>query len=1025
MRGRIQCVKKVTGSSLHAASRAPSELMTRAVGTNHQIIGPVSGGGAAPPAFTPEYEHELRSLREASEFMLSQLESRINGWEEAEEEVRIWQDRAEALQERLQKSNSEFSMLKEQLERATKEIQERSDRQLADLTMEVAIKRTKLFEAYEKMATMKRQQDILFECIKEVSSMFQTIGGEDVKVLRQDLNFDFFDIQPLAHKLLFDATAENFVEITPYLDNLMQQGYILKQYIQRRSVDINNSHLELAVSLKTLTELDHSLSILVGEGRPDNKDVPDQNPAGSIEGSLSTLRAYAKKLWNIMDEAEHRLDLVEEMMDNLAAASQNRSATQSGLLERTQFLVAQQQELKMLEHNAMNDERVQLREVIESRDSEIRDLRSKLARLADENSSVQFQIRMRELGAKHQEVANSSAQTSQKQAETNAKSIEREVHRLKDANSKLQRQIEEHNLQNSFNEEKLRLQLSVLQDKEEIFQTEKASLTSQIQLLEARNKQLHADSKRALKEFSDLKASFTEQNHMYAVSSNTLAEQIADLQMNVHGKVLEISVLKAEAEQMLSEFSKKIEDERVEKEQLKQMMKDVKDITMKLEDDVCDFMPEMQPEVLAQKHQLPEKEGNNADLSVITSLKRLGSNVTAHLTKLSQDNVRLQSELQEAISAGLVESRRSAERVSVSDKCAEEVKMAGVVLGDLFKIALQEIFEMDALAKELEQETKAHQALLSEMHECVLQNERETTANSMVSKCSSGGEGIQTACEDIDMTGALVENISFQTIEVPTFFEAEREESDTNQPVHKTPQEEMRGSIAIFPRVLPRARALPVRPRSSYAQTRSLSPRSPRVRKHAHAEEIAETQNIDTYVLRRGGQASRLDTSEANDAEKEDLSSFQSADVRAVTCDPVIERVGSPLALRTLKGVAFSPSHSLGVLPSIPRKEVDVSAGLIAPDHPFVHPSHTSHFPNRSCHVPTDDEGQGDLVPQQTAGNVRAAQSTSVHSASTANIRNLPQPKAQSRGASVRDWISPFPPKIKHDSDRGEYAVFE
>lgn len=101
---------------------------------------------ALPAQDCARYERELAELREISEAMLKELERRIQGVEQAEEEASLWRQRAEALQVRLTASDQEYSKLEGRLTAGVALLRNQHEQEIVVLTEENVILRKKIVE---------------------------------------------------------------------------------------------------------------------------------------------------------------------------------------------------------------------------------------------------------------------------------------------------------------------------------------------------------------------------------------------------------------------------------------------------------------------------------------------------------------------------------------------------------------------------------------------------------------------------------------------------------------------------------------------------------------------------------------------------------------------------------------------------------------------------------------------------------------------------------------------------------------
>ena len=333
------------------------------------------------------YENEIAELREISEAMLKELDRRIQGVERAEEEAFMWQHRADALQRRLADSDQEYKRLEGRLTSGLGQLRTQHQQEIAQLTEENAQLRRKIIEVCDEMEATKRQEQILLECLKEVTSSFRAIGGQEVEHLREELNVG--QVPPVVHKALLKANVEEANSIAVCLDDLMAQACILQRYLDIVSGDLNAARHTKDRYFEALRDTNAALLSIVGQSidwpvEQSAQEASYDKVITSIDTCLANIRAHAHKIWYSADEAEHRVASLEESFGALTTIMKVRAMTHSGLLERINVISGQQHQLMSLKTKTISAENERLQKSIDAHHATICSLESDLQVLTEE-----------------------------------------------------------------------------------------------------------------------------------------------------------------------------------------------------------------------------------------------------------------------------------------------------------------------------------------------------------------------------------------------------------------------------------------------------------------------------------------------------------------------------------------------------------------------------------------------------------------------------------------------------------------
>ena len=338
------------------------------------------------------YENEIAELREISEAMLKELARRIEGVERAEEEAFTWQQRTEALQRRLADSDQEYKRLEGRLTDGLARLRKQHQQEIAHLTEENALLRKAINKACDESEATKRQQQIMRECLEEVTSSFRAIGGQDLEYLQQDLNAG----PVVVHKALLSANVEDAKSIASCLDGLMARACILQRHFDIVSGDLNAARQTKNRYFDTLQDTNAALLSIVGLSADDSRYSPFDketrsfdNVVTSIDACLANVRANAHKIWYTVDEAEHQVASLEESFGALTTMTKVRAMTHNGLLERISVISGQQHELTSLKTKTLSAENERLQSLIDISQAKICNLENDLDMLTAEKMELE------------------------------------------------------------------------------------------------------------------------------------------------------------------------------------------------------------------------------------------------------------------------------------------------------------------------------------------------------------------------------------------------------------------------------------------------------------------------------------------------------------------------------------------------------------------------------------------------------------------------------------------------------------
>ena len=281
----------------------------------------------------------------------------------------LWQERADALQLRLATSDQEYSKLEARLTEGVSQLRQQHERELALLSDENVALRRKLDEVCEETATTKRQQHIMLECLKEVASSYRAIGGDEVEKLRSCV--DEGQAHRLVHQALLNANMEDAHALSLCLDDLMAQACILQRHLDNTSHDMAESQQKQHTYYRMLQDTNSSLLSLVGlslstQDEQQNSDTAYEFMVTSIDACLASLRAQSQNMRYSVDEAEHRVESLEESFNALATVSKMRALTHNGLLERIHVISTQQHALVSLESKSLTCDNVRLQQQLDA-----------------------------------------------------------------------------------------------------------------------------------------------------------------------------------------------------------------------------------------------------------------------------------------------------------------------------------------------------------------------------------------------------------------------------------------------------------------------------------------------------------------------------------------------------------------------------------------------------------------------------------------------------------------------------------
>ncbi len=341
------------------------------------------------------YENEMAELREISEAMLKELARRIEGVERAEEEALTWQQRTEALQRRLADSDQEYKRLEGRLTDGLAQLRKQHQQEIAHLTEENALLRKTINKACDESEATKKQQQIMLECLEEVTSSFRAIGGQDVEYLRQDLNAG----PVVVHNALLSANVEDAKSIASCLDSLMEQACILQHHFDIVSGDLNAVRQTKNRYFETLQDTNAALLSILGLSTVDaglwsrcwplDKETRSfDDVVSSIDACLASIRANAHKIWYTVDEAEHQVASLEESFGALTTMTKVRAMTHTGLLERISVISGQQHELMSLKTKTLSAENERLQNLIDTNQAIISNLENDLEMLTAEKKAA-------------------------------------------------------------------------------------------------------------------------------------------------------------------------------------------------------------------------------------------------------------------------------------------------------------------------------------------------------------------------------------------------------------------------------------------------------------------------------------------------------------------------------------------------------------------------------------------------------------------------------------------------------------
>ena len=519
-------------------------------------------------------KHE-RSMDDPSQISEANLAEIFQEMQRAKEEASIWKERTEKLEARLRTSNEDYTRLEQRFETAEFHVRaiemDKIQDEVSQLNHQNEVLRQKFIQGCDTITKSQRQQHILLECLKEVTTFMRTIYVEtEIQLTHYNNSSDCLLPPPLVHAALLDNSEDETGMVLECLYDLMAQGCVLRRHIELLSTEVQAFETKQRSHHSALLRTNDSLLSFLGIGSNGGDDlVSFQSLAVSIEAGLAGVGADSQNVWFSLGQAQERVESLERLLETLSTVFRTHNRTNKGLLDRIHFMSVQQHELQALDHKTYREEIDRLQRTMQTKDDAISELQSKLDSLDAEKSEIMqsktWQItsleqelndlrrsmKLQELEYKNKTIEadarlHERLETPDKQIRTLLDMLKAENSKLQEANTHLQTQLDQkgmHTSQSSVTEQQLRVQASMLQGMLDTQQAEHAAMGSQIQVLTAKNQQLNADAERALQQITDMQQSAFEKDMQDQESAMLLAQQLSDHQANLQNSRIENSRL--------------------------------------------------------------------------------------------------------------------------------------------------------------------------------------------------------------------------------------------------------------------------------------------------------------------------------------------------------------------------------------------------------------------------------------------------------------------------------------------------